>query len=159
MMGKKILKESFEMDRKQMCVRTKQISPGVYKTISRGFIRALSGHYRVPIGTILIPDMDSMIVRTEWGSVYWRSDPLNNWWIGWVLPNDFSFKETGSKIFKSTYEFFSNSDKIDVRIERDGTMWLLQIAGQNERLIPKWRGQKILKFMLKSNEVHIPIVG
>ena len=63
MMGKNILKESFEMDRKQMCVRTKQISPGVYKTISRGFIRALSGHYRVPVGTILIPDMDSMIVR------------------------------------------------------------------------------------------------
>ena len=82
------------MDRKQMCVRTKQISPGVYKTISRGFIRALSGHYRVPVGTILIPDMDSMIVRTEWGSVYWSSDPINCWWIGWVLPTCFSLKES-----------------------------------------------------------------
>ena len=153
MTGKKKLKESFEMDRKQMCVRTKQISPGVYKTISRGFIRALSGQYRVPVGTILIPDMDSMIVRTEWGSVYWSSDPINCWWIGWVLPTCFSLKESDLIVPKRSEEFFSEDGDIEALIERDGTMWMLQIAGQNERLIPKWMSKKILKVMINANEV------
>ena len=153
MMGKKILKESFEMERKQMCVRTKQISPGVYKTISRGFIRALSGQYRVPVGTILIPDKDAMIVKTGWGSVYWSSDPINCWWIGWVLPTCFSLKESDLIVPKRSEEFFSEDGDIEALIERDGTMWMLQIAGQNERLIPKWMSKKILKLMINANEV------
>ena len=153
MMGKKILKESFEMDRKQMCVRTKQISPGVYKTISRGFIRALSGQYRVPVGTILIPDKDAMIVKTGWGSVYWSSDPINCWWIGWVLPTCFSVREYELLDKIRAEDFFNGESNIEALIERDGTMWMLQIAGQNERLIPKWMSKKILKLMINANEV------
>ena len=153
MMGKKILKESFEMERKQMCVRTKQISPGVYKTISRGFIRALSGQYRVPVGTILIPDKDAMIVKTGWGSVYWSSDPINCWWIGWVLPTCFSVREYELLDKIRAEDFFNGESNIEARIERDGTMWMLQIAGQNERLIPKWMSKKILKLMINANEV------
>lgn len=153
MMGKKILKESFEMERKQMCVRTKQISPGGYKTISRGFIRALSGQYRVPVGTILIPDKDAMIVKTGWGSVYWSSDPINCWWIGWVLPTCFSVREYELLDKIRAEDFFNGESNIEALIERDGTMWMLQIAGQNERLIPKWMSKKILKLMINANEV------
>ena len=153
MMGKKILKESFEMERKQMCVRTKQISPGVYKTISRGFIRALSGQYRVPVGTILIPDKDAMIVKTGWGNVYWSSDPINCWWIGWVLPTCFSVREYELLDKIRAEDFFNGESNIEALIERDGTMWMLQIAGQNERLIPKWMSKKILKLMINANEV------
>ena len=147
------------MNKNEMCVRTKQVSPGVYKTVSKGFVKALSGHYRVPVGTILIPDMDSMIVRTEWGNVYWRSDPINCWWIGWVLPTCSSVREYELLDKIRAEDFFNGAGNIEALIERDGTMWMLQLDNHKQCATPKWRGQKILKMMLKSNEVNIPIAG
>lgn len=55
------------MEKNQMCVHTKQVKPGVFKTVSRGYVRMQSGQYCVPIGTVLIPDSNAMIVKTEWG--------------------------------------------------------------------------------------------
>ena len=113
------------MDKRLMCVRTKEIHPGVFKTVSNGFVRIQSGQYRVPIGTILIPDRDAMIVRTEWGSVYWCSDPDNNWIIGWLLPSDFSVKESDMLMCRTSEEFFDEeSVYIESKIEYDGTMWM-----------------------------------
>lgn len=151
MVGKYFFKGVLRMKKNQMCVRTKQIRPGVYKTVSRGYVKALSGHYRVPIGTIIIPDKDAMIVKTKWGSVFWHSDIHNNWWIGCVLPTCFSGNVLNLLDKKRSEEFFDECD-IEAILERDGTMWMLQITEQSERIIPKWMSKKILKLMINTNE-------
>ena len=144
------------MDKRLMCVRTKEIHPGVFKTVSNGFVRIQSGQYRVPIGTVLIPDRDAMIVRTEWGSVYWCSDPVNNWIIGWLLPSDFSVKESDMLMCRTSEEFFDEeSVYIESKIEYDGTMWMLRIAEKNNRRKLKYLAQKILKYMLGSNQAYM----
>lgn len=143
------------MEKRLMCVRTKEIHPGMYKTVSNGFVWLQGGQYRVPIGTVLIPDRDAIIVRTEWGSVYWCSDPDNNWIIGWLLPSDFSVKESDLLMTRTSEEFFDEENVcIETQIECDGTMWMLQIAEHNDRRQLKCMARKILKYMLGTNQAY-----
>lgn len=47
---------------------------------------------------------------------------------------------------------------IESKIEHDGTMWMLQMAEQNDRRYLKWLGQKILKLMINANQAYMKMV-
>ena len=64
----------------EVCVRKKQVRPGVYKALCDGYIRMRAGVYRVPVGTIIVPENDLLIVKTKHGSVCWRYELHRNWW-------------------------------------------------------------------------------
>ena len=66
----------------EMCVRKKQVRPGIYKALCDGYIRMQAGVYRVPVGTFIMPDIDLVIVKTKHGSVCWQYESHRNWWIG-----------------------------------------------------------------------------
>ena len=103
----------------------------------------------------MIPNRDAMIVRTEWGSVYWCSDPDNNWIIGWLLPSDFSIKESDMLMCRTSEEFFDEENVyIESMIELDGTMWMLQVMEQNDRRQLKCLAKKIFKYMLGTNQAY-----
>ena len=73
----------------EMCVRKKQVRPGIYKALCDGYIRMRAGVYRVSVGTIIVPENDLLIVKTKHGSVCWRYELHRNWWIGRVLPEKY----------------------------------------------------------------------
>lgn len=111
----------------EMCVRKKQVRPGIYKALCDGFIMVRAGAYRVPIGTIIVPDVNLIVVKTKCGRVCWQYEPHREWWIGQVLSDDFTVKKDNQYGAATQYVSFDRKNKYDViRVDSDGKLWVLQ---------------------------------
>ena len=119
----------------EMCVRKKQVRPGVYKTLCDGYIRMQAGVYHVSIGTIIVPENDLLIVKTKHGRVCWLYEPHRNWWIGRVLYDDFTVKKDNQYGATSQHASFVRKSMYDViRVDSDGMLWVQQKDEKDEKL-------------------------
>ena len=119
----------------EMCVRKKQVRPGIYKALCDGYIRMRAGVYRVPIGTIIMPDIDLLVVKTKCGRVCWQYEPHRKWWIGRVLYDDFTVKKDNQYGATSQHASFVRKSMYDViRVDSDGMLWVQQKDEKDEKL-------------------------
>lgn len=111
----------------EMCVRKKQVRPGIYKALCDGYIRMRAGLYRVPVGTFIMPDIDLVIVKTKHGSVCWQYESHRNWWIGRLLPLNTAVKKDNQSCAITQYPLFIKKNTYEIfKIESDGIIWALQ---------------------------------
>ena len=110
-----------------LCVRKKQVRPGIYKALCDGYIRMRAGLYRVPVGTFIMPDIDLVIVKTKHGSVCWQYESHRNWWIGRLLPLNTAVKKDNQSCAITQYPLFIKKNTYEIfKIESDGIIWALQ---------------------------------
>lgn len=110
----------------EMCVRKKQVRPGIYKALCDGYIRMRAGAYRVPIGTIIVPDVNLLVVKTKRSRVCWQYEPHRNWWFGRIITDEFAIRPN-NQYGKISFDDLSLSNNVEVvKYESDGMLWVLQ---------------------------------
>lgn len=110
----------------EMCVRKKQVRPGVYKALCDGYIRMRAGAYRVPIGTIIVPDVNLLVVKTKRSRVCWQYESHRNWWFGRIITDEFAIRPN-NQYGKISFNDLSLSNNVEVvKYESDGMLWVLQ---------------------------------
>ena len=133
----------------EMCVRKKQVRPGVYKALCDGYIRMQAGVYNVSIGTIIVPENDLLIVKTKHGRVCWLYEPHRNWWIGRVLYDDFTVKKDNQSCAITQYPLFIKKNTYEIlKIESDGIIWALQKDDKLQAGCNLWIVMEAIKAMV-----------
>ena len=133
----------------EVCVRKKQVRPGVYKALCDGYIRMRAGVYRVPVGTIIVPENDLLIVKTKHGSVCWRYELHRNWWIGQLLPINTSIKKDNQSCAITQYPLFIKKNTYEIfKIESDGIIWALQKDDKLQAGCNLWIVMEAIKAMV-----------
>ena len=132
----------------EVCVRKKQVRPGIYKALCDGYIRMRAGVYRVPVGTIIVPENDLLIVKTKHGSVCWRYELHRNWWIGRVLPEKYCAVKNDNQFSAITlHSWFSNERYEIVKFESDGILWVLQNGDKLLTTFNLWTIMEVIKLL------------
>ena len=125
----------------EVCVPKKQVRPGIYKALCDGYIRMRAGVYRVPIGTIIVPDSDEVIISTKWGRICWHYDMYRNIWSGQLVSKEFAIKMDNTYRKQSdVYQLFY------ITTELTGTIWMFQVQ---KNTITKWNQRKSFEIVRK----------
>ena len=132
-----------------MCMRTKQVRTGIYKTLSKGFIRVEGKDYHVPVGTMIVPEKNEVIVKMKWGRICWQYDAYRNCWMGRLLSDDFTIKKSNEYIGSMTDNAYDTYNELVLKTEDNGTAWVMQIANcRSSNLYPKRKMLNMLKTMV-----------
>ena len=124
-----------------LCVLKKQVRPGIYKALCDGYIKVRAGVYRVPIGTIIVPGKDEVIISTKWGRICWHYDMYRNIWFGQLVSKEFAIK------MDNTYRKQSDVYQLYyITTELTGTIWMFQVQ---KNTITKWNQRKSFEIVRK----------
>lgn len=127
----------------EMCVRKKQVRPGIYKALCDGYIRMRAGVYRVSVGTIIVPDSNEVIISTKLGRICWHYDMYRNIWFGRLVSDSFAIKSD------NTYNAPSDVYRLYyVTAELSGTCWELQLRKEDMTNWNKRSGFEIVRKMI-----------
>ena len=133
----------------EVCVRKKQVRPGIYKALCDGYIRMQAGVYRVPVGTFIMPDIDLVVVKTKHGNVCWQYEPHRNWWIGRLLPLNTAVKNDNQSCAITQYPLFIKKNTYEIlKIESDGIIWALQKDDKLQAGCNLWIVMEAIKAMV-----------